>query len=1151
MTRHNPIATYCQSERCSETLAFGYGKMTGVWKWLAILVLVILVQANVFAQSLRFYASPYQVYEGSAVTFTYLDITNGVAVPGVIQRTNILHWAWDFNSDGVVDVSSDTATNISATWYAVYDPTKSVSGVCTYTPTLTVTYTNPTLGGIYTITNVGITEPMYGPGNVTSNFFVLKYGVGNQDIQLSMSANPRLATNGQTIRFYLSTTMLNAGTVNPSQIVWGFGDGTTATGNSPTHVYTNNGLYDVSVQVTYSVTGPPAYTNTVYQTNSGFVQVISVPGELQLGRAYRRGFPSQYNWNDIVNNYQAQGFLGTTADSYVYYHHLETAFWQMESSLGNYGSRSPNASQKGTIAEIVNEILQGQSLLGNQRLISALQVKYPKLLDPNSNSGTRLPTPPGARVQTAAIDVALLDYQAALPYPFFAIQEYGTGILRSRAPAGLEPFPDFPLYLTILDPTLSQQPVPIKNEYWQLSSMIEKMILGTVQKAKILFNLSSSDPTARQDAKEACKTAGIQGYLGMALLAAAQSPDDFVGNQGNTIFADLSNARTLFNMINAGMNPLPNDNSFIPNQPFSATLSSAQAAVTAAHAAEVDARNDLRQYDQDQATLRNELQSQRASFITPLYELTGLDPALYNNLQTVDDQRDYQNAVNQKINALMASYPNADPTGLGQYGSQVISVLSAATQIQEKINSLNNLYDNIKIQQWANEEIDIVNNNATVAISAIDIAKGLAGSIPKPQTAGPFPGFVFDLGSAIVGGLTASEDWVKYLQGASIANIQLQSQIRQSLLNVANLQLDIRLAKNAYDQAKLQLDAMVTQMNRYIADLANARDTASSLYFEDPSWRVVVSSSQYRAEATMDYSIDQLYRLAKTLEYEWTEAFQNPITVPVYCNEPPSLDNVLFNQFTQLTDLFNAGDADEAGDYLNALQNWDAKLRRINGASVRGPNHAGPLTAEPISFREQILGFKTTGPTAVPLSLSIQQFRAYLQQHRQTNFFAPLNPSLQLNFSTTIADDSMFPATGSEWNMRIASMGVDLLADQGFSSKQVANIGLIESGTASLRTFWANPPFGDQLFNLTFNVGNPDRTAFGIIVPAAINGATGGRPATEFINTGLADRPIAATHWILTFDTSDPSNQSLDFSKLDDIILRFTYTYGNPPQLFP
>lgn len=240
------------------------------------------------AQPLRFYATPYQVYEGSAVTFIYLDNINGVPVPGVIQRTNILHWSWDFNSDGVVDDSSDSgSTSISATWYAVYDPTKAVSGVDTFTPTLTVTYTNPITGGIFTTNQKGITESMYGNGTVSSNFFVLQYGVGNQDIQLSVSANPRLATNGQTIRFYLSTTMLNAGSVNSAQIVWNFGDGTPPTNgtSSPTHQYATNGLYAVSVQVGYSVTGPPYYTNMASETLADFVNVISVPSELQLGRA--------------------------------------------------------------------------------------------------------------------------------------------------------------------------------------------------------------------------------------------------------------------------------------------------------------------------------------------------------------------------------------------------------------------------------------------------------------------------------------------------------------------------------------------------------------------------------------------------------------------------------------------------------------------------------------------------------------------------------------------------------------------------------------------------------------------------------------------------------------------------------------------------
>ena len=68
--------------------------------------------------------------------------------------------------------------------------------------------------------------------------------------------------------------------------------------------------------------------------------------------------------------------------------------------------------------------------------------------------------------------------------------------------------------------------------------------------------------------------------------------------------------------------------------------------------------------------------------------------------------------------------------------------------------------------------------------------------------------------------------------------------------------------------------------------------------------------------------------------------------------------------------------------------------------------------------------------------------------------------------------------------------------------------------------------------------------------PARINGATGGRPLTEFDNLGLANRPIAATNWILRINTDGTTNQQIDFSKIKDIVIRFTYTFGNPPE-FP
>ena len=109
-------------------------------------------------------------------------------------------------------------------------------------------------------------------------------------------------------------------------------------------------------------------------------------------------------------------------------------------------------------------------------------------------------------------------------------------------------------------------------------------------------------------------------------------------------------------------------------------------------------------------------------------------------------------------------------------------------------------------------------------------------------------------------------------------------------------------------------------MDRYIEDLAHAQQTAADLYFQDPSFRVIVSQAQRRADAELDFAIDRLYRLAKTLQYEWTEGYQNPVIVPINCQEPPSLENPLFDKFTETDALFITRTADEAKDYLDALK---------------------------------------------------------------------------------------------------------------------------------------------------------------------------------------------------------------------------------------
>ena len=85
---------------------------------------------------------------------------------------------------------------------------------------------------------------------------------------------------------------------------------------------------------------------------------------------------------------------------------------------------------------------------------------------------------------------------------------------------------------------------------------------------------------------------------------------------------------------------------------------------------------------------------------------------------------------------------------------------------------------------------------------------------------------------------------------------------------------------------------------------------------------------------------------------------------------------------------------------------------------------------------------------------------------------------------------------------------------------------------------------------LTFNSPDRDRSAFAVVIPAKINGLTGFRNPAEFVNYGLKGRPIGATEWIMKIDTDNPTNRDIDFSKIRDIIIRFTYTYGNPRE-FP
>lgn len=1133
-----------------------------------ILFYLLCAATSAHAQSLRFFARPAEVFEGDAMLFTYRT-----DLAGLVPPSQIVSWKWDFNDDDIWDQEKTVgevdgftglevkASDITTTWYATFDQSLSTNGVQSVTPKLEVTY-NPGSGPV-TITQTGVTENMIGPAGVApdpdTQIFIKDRSVGNADVSVNFTVNPRLTNHpvlvGAPIRLYSMVKPADSRTLVSATYNWTIvkadgGYSTTSTLANPQLSGLPEGSFDVTLTSNYTV----SYTNTQGQTatSSGTLsetkkdafRVVSVLQTLQRGRAYRIGFPDTYGWEDIMEAYQA---IGPGNNRYTYFNHFEDAFFTQQGLL--LGDES-NAAKRKTMAEIVNECLQGQLLIANQRLIEALRIKYPRLaanVDPEED---RLNPPAGTREETAAIDIALLDYQLPIHYAGLALQLYGTDILRNKAPEGAEPYPQFPQYLTFIDPTLSQAPIPIKNEYWQLSTALERMCLGRMEKAKKLYRLSVQDSTAREEAKTEAKNTGLHSYLGMALLASGQSERDYQTNEGNNLLAHQKNARDLFERINAGLNPLGNDGSFIPNESFAAVYQDAAEAVTDAREAEVNARQEERTWEHYQAELRNEHLTQRTSYLTPLKNLTSIDPALYNDLKTVDDQRDYRAVVQSRLEALLEDYPSADARILGELGSNVISVLDAGAGVEQAKNDLTNLLKRVDLAKWGNTRVNAVIQSATTQISAIDFMLGVADGLIGTKVGLSTDAGLAQLGGALKGFASSVKGLIQASQTMSINDIQLEKEIRGMLLELGNLGIAIDRSLNNYNQAKLALDNQLSRMDRLIEDLAHTRDTAADLYFQDPSFRVVVSQAMRRAEGEMDFAIDRLYRLAKTLQYEWTEAYQNPLIIPVNSQEPASLENPLFDKFTQTDSLFFIRTADEAKDYLDALKAWDSKLRRINVVSVRGPNHSGPISAEPISMRETILNLRPDATRGYTLDHSIRDFRNYLETRRLANFYNTTNPTLEIPFATTIEDNRFFPATGSRWNMRVSSVAVDLYAESGFSNKQVAEIDLIQSGIVSLRRYWAAPPLADDVTKLTFNVDNINRTAFAVAFPARINGATGGRPLSEFDNLGLANRPIAATNWILRINTEGTTNQQIDFTKLKDIVIRFTYTFGNPPE-FP
>ena len=204
--------------------------------------------------------------------------------------------------DGVaVTPMSQTATTSSSYAY-------NAAAIGTHAVTYSDTATYPALGGSLNNPPAGV--PVGSPGGPSSsNGTTTTVTVQSDNLMLTgAGATPNPATVNQSIA-YAASASTNPNCSFTVSYLWDFNDGTTGTGATPSHSYSNPGVYNVavtakdsfsSVSQTFHLTVNPVITGT----NPDFY-IISNPASLSL--------PAGTSGSVTMNIVPVHGFVGTVS----------------------------------------------------------------------------------------------------------------------------------------------------------------------------------------------------------------------------------------------------------------------------------------------------------------------------------------------------------------------------------------------------------------------------------------------------------------------------------------------------------------------------------------------------------------------------------------------------------------------------------------------------------------------------------------------------------------------------------------------------------------------------------------------------------------------------------------------------------------------
>lgn len=687
----------------------------------------------------------------------------------------------------------------------------------------------------------------------------------------------------------------------------------------------------------------------------------------------------------------------------------------------------------------------------------------------------------------------------------------------------------------------------------------------------------------RLDAAKRVKKVGSHLYLQSLTLATLQNQDDFQTNNGYQIKRQINDSDRLYQDIQSGFNPLLLAGDFVPYQRVENFLQLARARVNDAKEAEQLARANQRTFEIDETSLKTELRQQTSQYIDQLVELAGVSSADFD--LTVKEGREAY---------ILAAFKSSWHERQGQIGIQVLALVEADLQRTQISTQMANVNQRVQIEiERSQSVVTIVTESgkrisaqqyANTMASCCNVSTGTSTGTSKGTSKGSSSGTSFGSSQGIsignIGvaptttfslgisegissgnseGESEGQSWgasegtstnpnieqlaqgqsamslLQTIQQADLEGTISQATVKTMLLEMATLNVSMEQADAAYNRQHATIETLYKQFERILANYAVAQEDFSDAYYNNPAYRVEASRAEQAAEDTFETALELSYYAAKSMEYMWSEKYNNPVLrLDGGLPEPLS---VSFDPFVRAESVFSAQFASlyspSLDDYLDGLQAWDVKMRQL-----RYPERQTSRVR--FSMRDDLLGLGEFIPTVAEA-----KFRSFIDDKRNIGENVD-NPDLQFQFSMDIADERLFP---NHPNIKIESIAVNLVSTasrsiRGSSKTVPALVDLVMLDRAFIRTFFAEYPARDDILSYTLQQGRTiEKSPFIATVDATIDGYAS--PQID-PNTQLASHSPAVSTWVLRMKNNRFNNRDLKLQYLSDIELEIQYSYGKP-----